>query len=642
MIIEERLISLKNGHDSKLYDFLGSHLGTKDDKQGVYFRVYSPNAKEIFVTGDFNNFDKYANPLHRVYDTNVWEAFVEGAKEFDKYKFIVIDKFENELVKIDPFAFYSQNLDSDKDFASIVYNLDGYKWHDQEYLEYVKNKNHMTTPMNIYELCLLSWKKHNNGKFLTFKEFAVDLVNYCKKLGYTHIELLPITEFQLDCSWGYEVTNYFAITNRFGKPKDLMFFIDRCHRAGIGVILDWVPGHFDSAETNGEQRKNLLTDEDFGLTEWDGCPLYESPKWDRKRQLAWGTRIFDYENPYVTQFLISSAMFFLREFHFDGLRIDAVSSILYLDFCRNPDEWIPNNNGNNINYAGVEFIKNLNNTVFGEFPNALMIAEEVTGYPMVTRPTTVGGLGFNFKWNIGWINDIWEYTSMDPHFRKYHHNIITHSIDYCFDENYILPVDHDEVGNGRHSLINKMNGDHATKVALCRAFFVYMFMHPGKKLTFMGSEFGQVAEWRYDKPLDFMLLKAERNRKLLNFVSSLNKLYLNSPEIYELDFDKNSYVWLVRDDNFNCVNAFKRYDSKGNYLICICNFSPYRIADYVLGVDEPGAYAEIFSSDHSEFGGTGELNETMYTSIMNKNGKTHAIRVTLPANTSIIIRKIEK
>ena len=286
MNIEERLNSLRNGRDSKLYDFLGSHLGYKDGKPGAWFRAYSPNAKEIFVTGDFNNFDKYAHPLYRLGDSNVWEVFVEGAKEFDKYKFIIIDKFDNELVKIDPFAFYSQNLDSDKDFASYIYNLDGYKWHDQEYLDYVNKKNHMTSPMNIYEVCLLSWKKHNNGKFLTFKEFAIDLVKYCQKLGYTHIELLPITEFQLDCSWGYEVTNYFAITNRFGTPKDLMFFIDRCHKAGIGVILDWVPGHFDSAETNGEQRKNLLTDEDFGLTEWDGCPLYESPKWDRKRQLA--------------------------------------------------------------------------------------------------------------------------------------------------------------------------------------------------------------------------------------------------------------------------------------------------------------------------------------------------------------------
>ena len=299
-------------------------------------------------------------------------------------------------------------------------------------------------------------------------------------------------------------------------------------------------------------------------------------------------------------------------------------------------------NGGNINYAGVEFIKNLNNTVFSEFPNAIMVAEEVTGYPMVTRPTTVGGLGYNFKWNIGWMNDIWEYTSMDPHFRKYHHDIITHSIEYCFDENYILPVDHDEVGNGRHSLFNKMNGDFNTKMDMCRAFFVYMFMHPGKKLTFMGSEFGQIAEWTYNKPINFLLLKAEKNKKLSKFITALNKLYLASPEMWERDFDKNAYVWLVRDDNFNCVNAFQRYSHSGSSLICICNFSPYRIPDYVLGVDESGAYEEVLSSDDEAFGGGGEHNETMYSSIMNKNGRTNAIRVTLPPNSAIILRKIQK
>lgn len=642
MDIQEHLKSIKTGNNNRLYEFLGCHLDELDGKPGAYFRVFAPHAKEIFVVGDFNNFDKLANPLSRLENSDVWQTFVENANEMQRYKFVIVDKYDNEIVKTDPFAFYSQNLESDRDFASYIYNIDGYKWHDEQYLKLNKTKDHLKSPINIYEVCLLSWKKHNNGNFLTFREYAASLVNHCKKLGYTHIELLPITEFELDCSWGYEVTNYFAVTNRFGRPKDLMFFIDRCHRAGIGVILDWVPGHFDSAETNGEQRKKLLTDNDFGLTEWDGDCLYESPKWDRKRQLAWGTRIFDYEDPYVVEFLISSAMFFLRKFHLDGLRIDAVSSIIYLDFCRNPDEWIPNKNGNNINYAGVEFLKKLNAMVFEEFPHALMIAEEVTGYPLVTRPTNIGGLGFNFKWNIGWMNDIWEYTSMDPYFRKYHHNIITHSIEYCFDENYILPVDHDEVGNGRHSLINKMNGDFATKISLCRAFFVYMYMHPGKKLTFMGSEFGQMNEWRYDKPLDFILLKADKNKKLMNFIGELNRFYKNSPELYELDYDKNSYVWLVRDDNKNCVNAFKRYDSNGNYLICVCNFSPYLIDDYVLGVDEPGAYIEVFSSDNAEFGGSGNLNDIMYSSIMNKNGKTNAIRLTLPANTSIILKKIDK
>ena len=370
--------------------------------------------------------------------------------------------------------------------------------------------------------------------------------------------------------------------------------------------------------------------------------LFRSPKWDRKFQLAWSTRIFDYEDPFVTGFLISSALFYLRKFHFDGLRVDAVVSILYLDFCRNPDEWIPNVAGNNINYAGVEFLKNLNNSIFGEFPNAIMVAEEVSSWPMVTRPTTSGGLGFNFKWNVGWINDIWEYTSMDPYFRKYHHKILTHTIDYAFDENFILPIDHDEVGNGRHSLINKMNGDLKTKFELCRAFYLYMFMHPGKKLSFMGSEFGQIVEWSYKDPISFGLLKMDRYKQFSKFIMTVNKLYKHTPEMYEIDHEPRGFEWLVNDDNLRCVCAFKRFSASGSYLICICNFSPDEHEDYVLGVDEPGCYEEIFSTDDEAFGGTGKRNELMYSSIMNKNGKTNAIRIDIPANTTILIKKVEK
>ena len=642
MKVDDRLREIQNGTDYTLYEYLGCHQAKKGGKDGAYFRVYAPNAKMINVVGDFNNWDKYAHPLKRVKDSNIWEVFVEKAKNMQKYKYIVVGADDKEYVKADPFAFYGQNLDNDNDFASYVYDIDDYKWKDAKYFESIKGKNHIDSPMNIYEVCLLSWKRHADGSYYTYRELASTLIPYCKKMGFTHIELLPITEFPFDCSWGYEVTGYYAITSRYGKPKDLKYFIDTCHQNGIGVILDWVPAHFDCADTNLLERREKNTMEDFGLTEWDGTCLYESPKWDRKIQFAWGTRIFDFENPFVVEFLTASALFFLREYHFDGIRVDAVVSILYLDFCRNPDEWIPNVNGNNINYAGVNFIKNLNNKVFSEFPDALMIAEEVSSFPMCTRPTTVGGLGFNFKWNVGWINDIWEYTSMEPYFRRFHHNIITHSIDYCFDENFILPVDHDEVGNGRHSLINKMNGDYNTKIDLCRAFYVYMFMHPGKKLSFMGSEFGQIKEWSFDKPINFLLLKSEKNKKLQKFIAALNKFYLNSPEMYELDFDKNGYVWLVADDNINCVNAFKRYSRNGSYLICICNFSPYRRPNYVLGVDEPGCYEEVFTSDHEEFGGSGEVNGLMHSLIMNKNGKTNAIRLNLPPNSAIIIRKVDK
>ncbi len=624
----ERISKIKNGKDSFLYEYLGSHLATKNGKKGAYFRVFAPKAKAIFVCGEFNNWDKSANPLKRIKGSEIWECFVPKAKNLQKYKYIVVDENDVERAKSDPYAYYGEAYGVDGDFSSYIYSLDGYKWNDRKYFDAIKERNDFESPINIYEVCLLSWKRHSDGSYYSYRELTTTLIPYCKKMGYTHIEVLPLSEFPYDTSWGYQVTGYYGITSRFGKPKDFMYFVDKCHEAGIGVILDWVPAHFEI--------------DNFGLKNWDGTCLYESPKWDRRNQLAWGTRIFDYENPYVCGFLISSALFYLRKYHLDGIRVDAVVSILYLDFCRNPDEWIPNVNGNNVNYAGVNFLKNLNNSIYTEFPNAMMIAEEVSSWPMVTKPTTVGGLGFKFKWNVGWINDIWEYTSMDPYFRKYHHNILTHTIEYCYDENFILPVDHDEVGNGRHSLINKMNGDISTKIDLCRAFFLYMFMHPGKKLMFMGSEFGQIKEWSYKEPINFALVKADRYKKLSKFVSVLNHLYLKTPEMFEIDFDKSGFEWLVSDDNSRCVCAFKRFSKSGDYIICLCNFSPYRIIDYVLGVDEPGCYEEFFSSDDIIFGGSGLRNEMMYTSIMNKHGKCNAIRINVPANSSMLIRKIKK
>ncbi len=626
MSIQERCLQIQYGQDKNVYEFLGSHLATENGIAGCYFRAYAPHAKEIYVMGDFNAWNTRNIPLTRIDGTNVWQVFVPKARLMQKYKYVVIDKNDKEYIKSDPYAYYGQTLNHDNDFASYIYDLEGYKWKDSEYFEKFNQKNHLNSPMNIYEVCLLTWKKHADGSFYTYKELANTLIPYCKRLGYTHIELLPMSEFPNDISWGYQVAGYFAITSRYGSPKDFMYFIDKCHEAGLGVILDWVPAHFDY--------------HDYALKEWDGEPLYESPKWDRKLQLAWSTRIFDYEDPYVTQFLISSALFYMRKYHFDGIRVDACVAILYLDFARQPGEWIPNVDGNNINYAGVEFLKQLNNSIYSEFPNALMIAEEVSSWPMVTKPTTMGGLGFNFKWNVGWINDIWEYTSMDPCFRRKYHKILTHTFDYCFEENYVLPVDHDEVGNGRHSLIGKMNGDFDTKLAMNRAFYTYMAMHPGKKLSFMGSEFGQITEWHYQKPINFTLLKAERNKKLLKFITAINSLYLKSPEMYEIDFEPRGFEWLVKDDGQNAVIAFKRYSYSGSYLICVCNFSPYEQTDYVLGVDEPGEYHEIFSSDAAEFGGNGNLNETMHSLIMNKNGKTNAIRVTLPANSAVILKKV--
>ena len=456
---------------------------------------------------------------------------------------------------------------------------------------------------------------------------ADELIPYVLDMGYTHIEIMPITEYPFDGSWGYQVTGYFSPTSRFGEPKDFMYFVDKCHENGISVIMDWVPAHFPKDE--------------YGLIEFDGTCLYENQGWDRKEHKSWGTRRFDYGRKEVQCFLVSSAMFFIKKYHIDGIRVDAVASMLYLDYDKKPGEWIPNQFGNNRNLEAVAFLQKLNASIFKEFPNVLMIAEESTAWPLVTKPTNVGGLGFNFKWNIGWMNDSLEYMSTDPYFRKSIHNKLTFSMFYAFSENFILPISHDEVVYGKCSLLNKMFGDYYDKFKSMRAYLSYMFAHPGKKLTFMGCEFAQFKEWDYQAGIDFCLLDFETHKNMHKFVKSLNHFYLETRELYEEDFSWKGFDWIVPDDNNQNVLVFKRMDKSGNELIYAVNFSPNNQDNYDIPVDSL-EYTEVFSTDWEEFGGSGIRNIDLVATKQNFKGKDYKLTIKIPALSGVFLSKKSK
>lgn len=604
------------------YEFFGCHVETKNGKRKTTFRVFAPNAKSVSVVGDFNGWDKTLGKCTKLSNSGgVFEFTTLDAKIYDNYKYLITAKDGKELFKADPYAFHSETNGAT---ASKVYDLLGYAWEDDSFLKAKAKRNHYEQPMNIYEVNLCSWKRYPDGNYYSYKKLAEELIPYVVEMGYTHIELMPITEYPYDGSWGYQPTGYFSVTSRFGTPHDFMYFIDKCHQANIQVILDWVPAHFPKDE--------------HGLVEFDGGYVYEYNSWDRMEHKSWGTRRFDYGKPEVQSFLISSAMFFLNKYHIDGIRVDAVASMLYLDYDKKRGEWVPNKNGDNKHLEAIAFLQKLNSAVFNEHPNTIMIAEESTAWPMVTKPPYDGGLGFNYKWNIGWMNDTLEYIQLNPFFRKDNHNKITFSFMYAFSENFILPISHDEVVYGKKSLINKMNGDYNQKFDAIRAFYGYLMAHPGKKLTFMGTEIGQFDEWDNTRQIEYDLLRFEKHQKLQNYVKALNWFYLTHSELFEVDASWDGFEWIIANDTRNNVVVFSRSNKQGEKLICVCNFSPVQLSHYRAYV-EKGTYKELFNSDNVEFGGGGVTNGQIKTKVDENNKNSNFLELTIPANSCMYFKK---
>lgn len=617
-----------HGTNYKAYEFFGVHACTIKRKRGFVFRVWAPCAKNVWLVGEFNDWKGENYQMTRLIDGESFEIFVSGLKEFNSYKYKIETNDGRILYKADPYAFHAETPGGDSSNASKIYNLDGYNWNDKEYLKVLKKTNIYSSPVNIYEVNLLSWMRHEDGNFFSYKELAEKLVPYVKKMGYTHVEFMPVSEFPYDGSWGYQVTGYFAVTARLGTPHDFMALVDAFHKEGIGVILDWVPAHFPK--------------DAFGLYEFDGAPLYEPSQADRMENPGWGTRKFDYGRNEVLSFLVSSAVFYFEKYHIDGLRVDAVASMLYLDYDKKAGEWTPNIYGDNKNLEAVSFLRKLNETIFGYFPHALMIAEESTAWPLVTRPTSVGGLGFNFKWNMGWMNDMMAYIATDPLFRKYEHNKLTFSMMYAFSENYVLPISHDEVVHGKASLIGKMPGNYEQKFAGVRSFMAYMMAHPGKKLNFMGSEFGQFKEWDYTSGVEFFLKDYPMHARLSACVHDLNMFYKQTPAFYEIEDSWDGFEWLsVNDADHNSL-AFMRRDRQGREILVIVNFSGASLHNYRVGVNG-GKYHTVFDTDAKIYGGSGVVKKRVYTAEkLPANNKEMSIGVDMPPLSCKYLLKVDE
>ncbi|MDR2047169.1 MAG: 1,4-alpha-glucan branching protein GlgB [Clostridiales bacterium] len=593
--------------------------------RGWLFRIWAPEVAGVSVVGDFNGWDKRKNPMTRISD-EIYETFVPGAKEYDCYKYCVATKSGGNFFKSDPYAYHSETAPAN---ASKLYDIRGYKWKDSVWMSARENFNPYSAPINIYEIHLGSWRKNADGSYMSYSMIADELIPYIKEMGYTHVELLPVTEFPYDGSWGYQVTGMFAPTSRFGTPKDFMSFVNCLHRAGIGVILDWVAAHFPK--------------DAHGLFEFNGGSLYEYADPLKREHRDWGTVVFDYGRNEVKSFLISSAEYFAKYYHIDGVRVDAVASMLYLDYGRKDGAFSRNKEGGNYNLEAIAFLRELNAALLSRRKGLMMIAEESTAFPMITKPGYDGGLGFNFKWNMGWMNDTLRYVSLDPFFRKDNHNLLTFPITYAYSENYILPFSHDEVVHGKRSLIGKMPVRYDEKFDAFKALMAYMIAQPGKKLLFMGGEFAQFSEWDYRKPLDWALLEYPKHRDFHSYIKALNKFYLKNKPLYELDCSSSGYKWIVVDDKTQNIIVFKRFASDGDYIIVIINFSPVERLGYEIGVSESGTYKVVLNSAHKRFGGAAvsKAAPRARKTKIKTHGEEYAIRLKIPANAALFIKRKE-
>jgi len=605
------------------YERLGAHLLEVGGIKGVYFSVWAPNARRVSVVGDFNHWDGRVHQMRVLGSSGVWEIFIPQVEEGAKYKFEIKTKEGSLLLKSDPYAFFSELRPAT---ASIVYHLSPFPWQDEEWMESRKSRDLLASPWSIYEVHLGSWKRGEGNSFLNYRDLAHQLVAYVKEMGFTHIELLPIAEHPFDASWGYQVTGYFAPTSRFGTPQDFQYFVDYCHREGIGVILDWVIAHFPK--------------DAHGLGRFDGTALYEHLDPRRGEHPHWGSYIFNYGRNEVRTFLVSNAFYWLREYHIDALRVDAVASMLYLDYGRKEGEWMPNPYGGKENLEAIDFLHYLHENVYYYFPGIATIAEESTAWPGVTLPPYLGGLGFLFKWNMGWMNDFLTYISKDPIHRKYHHQNLTFPLLYAFSENFILPISHDEVVHGKRNLIDKMPGDWWQKFANVRLSLATMLGYPGKKLLFMGTEFGQWREWNHDEELDWFLLGYETHRQLQKLAKDLNHLYTIEKSLFELDYSWQGFEWIDCNDADNSVISFiRKSEDPGDFLVFVCNFTPVPRFNYQIGVPREGFYQEILNTDSEIYGGSNLGNwGGVWTESISRHGQPFSLNLTLPPLGSLILK----
>ncbi len=606
------------GSNYKCYEYFGCHKA----EGGHVFRTWAPNARAVYITGEFCGWDPRRWPMEKISDGGIWEVTIPGLNQYDLYK-IVVESPDGELLyHADPYASHNETRPGT---ASKVYDLPDYQWGDAAWMEGRRKADIVNRPMNIYEMHAGSWKKGENGETLDYERLADELIPYIQEMGYTHIELMPLSEYPFDGSWGYQVTGYFAPTSRYGTPEMMMRFIDRCHQAGIGVLMDWVPAHFPR--------------DAHGLRRFDGTPCYEYADPRKGEHPDWGTMIFDYGRGEVISFLISSAANWADRYHIDGLRVDAVASMLYLDYGKKDGNWMPNIYGGNWNLEAIELLKRFNNYLHSAFPGVVTIAEESTAFPKVTHPVDEDGLGFDFKWNMGWMNDTIRYMQTDPFFRKGVHNNLTFSLTYAFSENYILPLSHDEVVHGKASLIGKMPGEYEVKFANLRAYIAYMYAHPGKKLVFMGSEMAQFDEWSEEKTIGWDLLKFDMHRKFWEFSKALCRFYRETSPFWEEDGSWDGFDWLSCDNAEQNIISFLRRDHAGNELIVVCNFSSVTREKYRIGVPRRGRYDELFSTDNADFGGSGTLNGQVYTKQAPMHGRPCCVELTLPAFSTIFLYK---